>query len=80
MTSENMIVELRRIVGVYVDKRNRAVAVAAKEGAKASRAAEKAAAYALGKADGIGRLLDELCMAFDIDPWELVGLCGAKEG
>ena len=73
MTSENMMAELRRIVGVYVEQRAAAVAVAAKEGAKASRPAEKAAAYALGKADGIGRVLEELTQAFDIDPWSCEG-------
>ena len=76
MTSENMMSELRRIVGVYMDQRKRAVADAAKEGAKTARPAEKAAAYALGKADGIGRVLEELTQTFDIDPWT----CAAEEG
>ena len=76
MTSENMMSELRRIVGVYMGQREAAVMAAAKEGAKTTRPAEKAAAYALGKADGIGRVLEELTQAFDIDPWT----CAAKEG
>lgn len=44
MTSENMMAELRRIVGAYVDQRKRAVTVAAKqdpEGVDANRAAAK---------------------------------------
>lgn len=69
MTSESMMAELRRIIGAYMKKRELTVKVAAKEGAKSGRAAEKAAAYALGKTHGLGLVLDELCMTFDIDPW-----------
>lgn len=76
MTSENMMSELRRIVGTFVEQRKRAVAEAAKEGAKTARPAEKAAAYALGKADGIGRVLEELTQTFGVDPWS----CEVKEG
>lgn len=69
MTSEYMMGELRRIVGAYMDQRTGAVAVAAKEGEKKSSVAEKAAAYALGKAHGLALVLDELSVTFDIDPW-----------
>lgn len=69
MTSENMMTELRRIVGAYVQQRKCAVTVAAMESALKSHSAEKSAAYARGKADAFRSVLDELCMTFDIDPW-----------
>lgn len=64
MTSEDMMIHLRRIVGVFMEQRNLAVQASAKEGRR-----EKASAYNLGKSDAYGRFIEEIAQTFNIDPW-----------
>ena len=64
MKAEEMMKELRRIVGVFMEARNATLE------SEAGRRNEKAAAYALGRSEAWSRMIDELSLTFKLDPWE----------
>ena len=81
MTSENMMSELRRIVGVFVEEYDAERAERAKVCTgrfESDRAAQAAifGAYSCGMTSGISLVLVELSRTFGID----LRACEAKEG
>lgn len=69
MNAEYIMQQLRRIVGANMRQLQSADLVVKNEGGTKTRRG----AIAIGERHGIQRILDDMCVTFDIDPWNCMG-------
>lgn len=72
MNAEYIMQQLRRIVGANMRQLQSADLVVKNEGGTKTRRG----AIAIGERHGIQRILDDMCVTFDIDPWNCMGAEG----
>lgn len=68
MKADYIMQQLRRIVGANMRQLQAADQAVKNEGGTKSRRG----AIAVGERHGIQRILDDMCVTFDIDPWACI--------